>query len=134
MFAEMQVGTEESIQEMSAKYADWLKPRLKSKEYQGWFVIKDDNILAGAGVWFLDWQPSPRDTEERHAYLLNVFTEIGCRRQGLARYLVEHVLRECHKQGITRVKLHASLAGESLYRSLGFALTNEMSLKLEKKS
>ena len=72
MFTDMQVGTPEDIAEMAQKYPAWLKPRLMSSEYQGWFAIKDNAICAGAGALFLEWQPSVTGTDENYAYLLNV--------------------------------------------------------------
>lgn len=130
MFTEMNVGTAEAVKTMAAKYPTWLEPRLMNNEYQGWFAVDGETISAGAGVWFMEWQPHVRDEHERFAYLLNIYTELDYRRQGLARRLVEHILADCRQQGITRFKLHASPAGEALYQSLGFNLTNEMSLKL----
>ena len=130
MFTEMQVGTAASVARMATKYPAWLEPRLAKGEYQGWFAVQGEIICAGAGVWFMEWQPHVRDENERFAYLLNVYTELDYRRQGLARRLVEHILEDGQTQGITRFKLHASPAGEALYQSLGFARTNEMTLKI----
>jgi len=41
------------------------------------------------------------------------------------------MLDECRAQGLKRVSLHASPAGQSIYETLGFKPTNEMRLVFE---
>ena len=60
------------------------------------------------------------------AYILNVYTEPGHRRQGLAHQLIAEILAWCRAQDIPRASLHASPFGRSVYQRLGFAQTNEM--------
>ena len=131
MFAEMQVGTPAILDEMTAKYHDWLHHMMTNNDYLEWFAVGDDGIAAGAGVWFFNWQPSPRNTNDRIAYILNVYTYPDHRGQGLARRLVETIIAYCRETGISTVNLHASAAGAPLYQKLGFVHTNEMRLYLD---
>jgi GNAT superfamily N-acetyltransferase len=60
------------------------------------------------------------------AIVVNVFTERGWRRRGIAERLITHVIDWARSHGIARLVLHASPEGRPLYERLGFEPTNEM--------
>lgn len=131
MFEDMQVGEPAVLDEMVRLYPAWLRPKLASGEYVGWFIVDDEHVVAGIGIWFMEWQPSPRDASPKRGYLLNVYTEQAYRGKGLAKQLVQKALDTCREEGALTVSLHASSAGEPIYRSFGFQTTNEMKLRLD---
>jgi len=99
--------------------------------YRGW--LAEDargNVVAGGGIIMLAYHSSPRDPDPRRAWIVNMYTEPGYRRQGLARRLMERMIEWCRGQGMATVYLHASDEGRALYDSLGFTPTNEMRLRL----
>lgn len=113
-------------------YADWLRPRLADGRYLGRVAVHDDQVIGGAGAVLLDWGPR-RDSGLIHriARINNVHTEVGWRRQGVARALLRAVLDDCRGAGILDVTLSATESAAALYRALGFAdKTNEMTLRL----
>jgi GNAT superfamily N-acetyltransferase len=105
---------------------------LRDGSYVGWFAIaENDRILAGAGAHVQSQLPRIAHngmavTTAPVALVLNVYTEPDFRRMGIARALMEALLRWATPHGHDRVHLHASDAGRPLYQSLGFAPTNEM--------
>ncbi len=115
---------------MDSNFAVWVRDRLERGEYIGWFVMDGDTIAAGAGVWLIDWPPTPRDPVGRRAYILNVYTAPAYRRRGLARQMMAAILAWSRAQVLKVVVLHASEFGRPLYESLGFEATNEMRLML----
>jgi GNAT superfamily N-acetyltransferase len=89
-------------------------------------------VIGGAGAVLLDWGPR-RDSGRVHrlARINNVYTDVGWRRQGIARALLRAVLDDCRDAGIVDATLSTTEAGAALYRALGFAArTNEMTLRL----
>jgi GNAT superfamily N-acetyltransferase len=114
----------------------WLEPALASGEYIGWLGVpkdKPDVIACGAGVQRRQVSPhpsrSPNDggfAKGKHAIVLNVFTEPEWRRRGLARLLIEEVLRWARTERLDRLVLHASNDSRALYEQMGFVPTNEM--------
>jgi GNAT superfamily N-acetyltransferase len=131
MFDEMKKGTAEQLEAMSKAYAVWLPTQLRAGRYIGWLAVERELVFAGAGVWFYDWQPTPYDSGGQGAYILNVYTDLRYRGRGIARQLVERTLDTCRQQGICKVHLHASIAGKTLYRKMGFQSSNEMTILLE---
>ncbi len=95
---------------------------------------QEDTIVAGAGAQLRRVLPHPVELADgrkavadgRHAIVLNVFTEPGWRRRGVAEILVRRILAWAREERLDRLILHASAAGRSLYERLGFAATNGM--------
>lgn len=109
----------------------WFTDHLQDGTFVGWLVeAGDDQIVAGAGMWLMDWLPSVSSIERTRAHIFNVYTEPAYRRQGLARKLMQQCLDECSARGITIVSLHASETGKLLYDTMGFQPSSEMRIKL----
>jgi GNAT superfamily N-acetyltransferase len=100
-------------------------------EYRTWLVAVDGEVVAGVGLWLLDWPPGPTDASCRRAFVYNVYTRPDYRRRRLARRLMAEVIDWCQAQHLTELYLHASDEGRALYESLGFEPTTEMRLCLD---
>ena len=96
--------------------------------YLAWFACEDGKVVAGIGLWLMDWAPGIDGFSGRLPYLLNVYTEPDYRKRGLARCLVTEAIRYCQEQGYPKIRLHASEYGRPLYEQLGFLDNNEMQL------
>lgn len=114
----------------------WLERALDNGEYVGWLGVprdKPDMIAGGVGVQLRQVSPHPcRPPHEgsfakgRHAIVLNVFTEPEWRRRGLARLLMEEIVRWAGAERLDGLVLHASAEARALYERMGFMPTNEM--------
>ncbi len=117
---------------MSAAFEPWLVSRMSNGKYLGWLVVAaDGSVVAGIGLWLIDWPPTILSTAEYRGYILNVYTDPAHRKQGLARRLTQTALDWCHDNDINVIVLHASPFGRPLYESMGFTPGNEMRLILE---
>ena len=99
--------------------------------YVAWLAEVEGNIVAGAGLQLRELLPRPAPGGVRlvrgpQGLILNVFTEPGWRRRGVAAALMRELLRWCRANGIESLVLHASPDGRPLYEKLGFTPTNEM--------
>ena len=130
MFFDMGRRDERALDAMSEKFRSWLRRKMEAREYLAWFAIAPDaSVVAGAGLWLMDWPPLMTAAGKWRGNILNVYTEAACRRQGLARRLMLVAMDWCKKEGVEGVILHSSPEGRALYESLGFEPTNEMRLK-----
>jgi len=107
-----------------------LRRWLEEGVYRGWLVEREGAVVAGGGIIVSAWLPNAADPQDRRATILNVYTEPAHRRQGLARALMEEMLRWCREQGFRAVTLDASDDGRALYESMGFRPTPQMRLDL----
>jgi RimJ/RimL family protein N-acetyltransferase len=131
MFQDMGYTDTSAMESMSAKFRVWLLEHMNSRDYHAWVACTPDgSIVAGTGLWLMDWPPHMIGTGARRGNILNVYTNPDFRRQGLARELMQAVLLWCRDNCIDTIILHASPAGRTLYEALGFAPTNEMRLRL----
>jgi len=131
MFRDMGYHDEAALDHMMTKFLPWIEAKLISGDYLAWLaVIGEGWVVAGAGLWLMDWPPHMVGTGERRGNILNVYTEPEFRRRGVARCLIEAALAWCKVNGIDLVILHASAEGRALYESLGFQASNEMRINL----
>jgi len=131
MFDAMGFPDRDELDLMDARFDGWVRERMERGEYLHWFATEaDGRIVAGAGLWLMDWPPHAIDPASRRGNILNVYTDPDYRRRGLARQLTQAALDWCRENGIRTIILHASNEGRALYESLGFKATNEMRIQL----
>ncbi len=130
MFFDMGYLDQAALDSMAAKCHDWLLTRMNRGEYLAWLAIaSDQSIVAGTGLWLMDWPPHMVGSGVR-GNILNVYTAVEHRRLGLAGELVNAAMQWCRSNGVDVVVLHASLDGRRLYESMGFVVSNEMRIRL----
>jgi GNAT superfamily N-acetyltransferase len=139
MFRDMGYRDEAHLDSMMAKFLPWVEAKIATGDYLAWFAVDDkeekvvdreEKIVAGAGLWLMDWPPHMVGSSPLRGNILNVYTEPEFRRRGLARRLMEAAIDWCKTNHIDLVILHASPEGRALYESLGFRPSNEMRIKL----
>lgn len=136
MFHDMGEISDEALDDFLAASQGWTERGLTSGEYVGWLALpkgEPELIVGGAGVQLRKVPPHPcrppragKFAKGRHAIVLNVFTEPEWRKRGVARLLMEEVLRWARDEKLDRLVLHASDQARSLYERMGFVATNEM--------
>ena len=129
MFAAMEVTTEAHLCKMDAAFEPWVRSRLADGTYIGLLMEENGKIVAGAGVWLMDWPPHYLHLEPRRGYLLNFYSAPEARGRGFARQLLAAAVAECRSRGIHTITLHASAAGRPIYERFGFAQSTEMMLR-----
>jgi GNAT superfamily N-acetyltransferase len=131
MFRDMGYEDKAALDSMMSRFLPWLEAKMTRGDYLGWLAVTGDNlVVAGAGLWLMDWPAHMVGTCARRGNILNIYTEPEFRRRGLARWLTEAALNWCKINGVDFVILHASPQGRALYESLGFQTSNEMRIKL----
>ena len=103
-------------------YATWLAPRIAAGAYVGRLAVAaQGRVVGGAGVVLLDWGPTRGDPCGTMARVVNVFTDEGWRRRGIASALLHAVIAQCEATGVREFSLAATPDAVRLYASLGFA-------------
>jgi GNAT superfamily N-acetyltransferase len=129
MFVDADVTFAVPMETMVANFVEWLRPKLEDGSYVGWLAEQDGRLVAGAGLWVMEWPPHFMHADPRRAYLLNFYVAPEMRRQGLARKLLALAVEEAKARGIKVVTLHASKFGKPVYEQYGFKMSNEMMLR-----
>jgi GNAT superfamily N-acetyltransferase len=132
MFEDMGYKDIQALDAMEASSGPFFAQALAEGWYRGWLAQNGaGEVVAGGGVLILPWPSHPRDAQTRRPMIINIYTEPGYRRRGLARQLMIAMLEWMRQQGYGTVSLHASDYGRPLYESLGFKATNEMRMQLK---
>jgi len=130
MFVDIGFPDDDTMQQKMAEFHPWLKTKMTAQEYLAWLAIAGDQVVAGLGLWLIEWPPHLIGLSRQRGYILNVYTHPDHRRQGLARKLTRTAVGWCAKHGIDFVFLHASPQGRLVYEGLGFQPGSEMRLQL----
>jgi len=129
MFADAGLADKAAMGQMVANFVPWVRLKIEDGSYAGWLTEEDGRLVAGAGLWVMEWPPHYLDAEARRAYLLNFYVAPEMRGRGLARALLALALGEAKVRGIKVVTLHASKFGKPIYEQNGFEMSNEMMLR-----
>jgi len=126
MWFDMDYKNKAELDAADRVYRRWAKPRLKTGELVG-FIVEAAGQIAGSGcLWLQPRLGVPGFKGGRQPYLLSMYTEHAFRGKGVATMIVEESIRWAKAKGFSRMTLHASDMGKSIYDKLGFKQTWEM--------
>ena len=78
-----------------------------------------------ASLCYLIMMPTFSHPSGKRAHLMNVYTDPGYRRQGIASRMLSMLIREAWDRGVTEISLDATESGRPLYRKFGFRDSGE---------
>jgi len=131
MFEDMGYREPAALEAMARGSEPFIARGLADGSFRAWvFDDASGRVVAGGAVVVAQWLGHPREPQPRRATILNLCTDRGWRRRGLARQLMTAMIHWCRSEGFASVSLHASEDGRALYGGLGFEATNELSLRL----
>jgi GNAT superfamily N-acetyltransferase len=94
------------------------------------FIAKCDGIVAGIGSVHLREMPGNfKNPSGKWGYIMNMYTVPAFRRKGICRAILNLLVEEGKKYGITAFELHATKEGEFVYTQEGFDHHNEPALR-----
>lgn len=133
MFHDMgQVPTDALAAELLERSTFALDALLREGSYVGWFAVTESGeVLGGVGAHVRPQLPhishdGAAVVTSAVPLIVNVYTEPELRGRGIARALMNTLMKWAISRGFDRVLLHASESGRPLYQSLGFVASNEM--------
>ncbi len=131
MFEAMGYVNRAELELTDAKFEEWVEPKLARGDYRGWFLQDANaNIVAGAGLWLMEWVPHALDQATQRGNILNVYCEPQHQALGLTRQLLIHILDFCRENGIRSIIVNPSETNRALYEALGFRPTGEIKIQV----
>lgn len=89
-------------------------------------IAKCEDEVAGIGSIHLREMPGNfKNPSGKWGYIMNMYTVPKFRRNGICKGVLNALVDEAKKIGITAFELHASKAGELVYKQNGFKLHSE---------
>ena len=120
-------GTDMTAVETASR--NYYRAALADGNHAAWLVFDGDTWIGAGGVSFYRVMPTYHNPTGRCAYLMNIYTHPDYRRQGLGTRMVELLVGEARRRGVTHIGLDATAMGKPLYEKYGFqAMPDEMVL------
>lgn len=88
-------------------------------------AVDDGRCVACASMSYIEIMPTFSHSSGKRAHLMNVYTEKDYRRMGIARHLVNVLIKDARVHGATEISLDATESGRPLYESMGFKASEE---------
>jgi GNAT superfamily N-acetyltransferase len=120
MFEAMGYDDAVVLDRMCDASASYFAERLPTGAFRAWVAEVDGRPIASIGLVTHSVPPSPRRLVGKEAYIMNLVTLPGFRRQGIAAALLDQVLTVARSEGIPVASLHATAAGRGIYEQAGF--------------
>jgi GNAT superfamily N-acetyltransferase len=131
MFQSMGYVNRSELELTDARFVEWVSDKLERGEFRTWLMEDDTGkIVAGAGLWVMDWPPHAIDQSTQRGNILNVYAEPEFHELGLTRRLLIHLLDYCRDHGLRTIIVNPSDDLRGLYEALGFRPTGEMKIQV----
>ena len=94
------------------------------------FIAKSNEKVAGIGSVHLKEMPGNfKNPSGKWGYIMNMYTIPEFRRNGICKNILNLLVEEGQKIGVTAFELHATEEGEKVYTQEGFVHHNEPTLR-----
>ena len=88
-------------------------------------AYKDETVIGCATICYIHMMPTFDHPTGIRAHLMNVYTNIQYRRQGIAHKMVNLLIEKAKMEGVTEISLDTTQSGRALYRKCGFVDSEE---------
>lgn len=132
MFLDMGGHSEAEFPAHARAYKRWARRMMRNGRYACIVAERNGVPVASGCVWLRDRHPSPPLNARFEPYILSMYTSPAHRGKGLARRIVQRLLRWCKERGYQKAVLHAAPMGRGVYARLGFERTWEMRVELSR--
>jgi len=103
---------------------------IRKNDFIGIVGEYNGNIVSTAYLFIFDYPVNPNLINGKVGRLLNVYTFPEYRKKGIAKILIEEIIKEAKSIGVNRINLNATEAGYNLYKILGFKEDTDKPMEL----
>lgn len=108
---------------------EYYKRALETSEHIAYLVYDNGAFVDAGGVSFYQVMPTYHNPTGKKAYIMNMYTAPAYRRQGIAFYTLDLLVKDIRKQVVSQITLEATEMGRPLYEKYGFVkMEDEMEL------
>lgn len=99
---------------------DYYQRHLAEGTFVSWLALDGDAVIATSGISFVEKPPYYGNVTGKIGLLSSMYTKPEYRRKGIAKQLLEKVVKEARQYGCGAVWITASDMGVLLYTDFGF--------------
>lgn len=117
------------LPEVEAESRAYFHRALETGEALVDLVFTGEEFVAAGGVSFYRVMPTVHNPTGRKAYIMNLYVHPAYRRRGIARRVLDRLVRAARDRGVDHITLEATAMGRPLYEAYGFVgMADEMEL------
>lgn len=98
----------------------YYKRSLVTGEHIAYLVYDNGTFIGAGGVSFYQVMPTYHNPTGKKAYIMNMYTALEYRRQGIAIHTLDLLVNDAREQGVSQITLEATDMGRPLYENYGF--------------
>ncbi len=118
------------MSEVERQSRDYYSKAMSDGSHTAYLVFDEDKFIGAGGVSYYRIMPTYHNPSGEKAYVMNMYTAPGYRRQGIAYKTLDLLVQDDKNRGITAISLEATDMGRPLYEKYGFVKMNdEMELR-----
>ncbi len=112
-------GARENI-DLAPELKDYYMRHMADGTFVSWLAFDGNKIIATSGMSFVEKPPYFGCPSGRIGLLSSMYTDPDYRRKGIARELLDRVIKDAREYGCGTVQITASDMGVKLYSDFGF--------------
>jgi len=96
-----------------------------------YLIFNNIEFIGCGSICFYDIMPTYHNPSGNKAYIMNMYTRENHRRKGIAKNILNLLIKEAKNRGVKYIQLEATDIGKKLYKNYGFIeLENEMEFRI----
>ena len=103
----------------------YFNEHINKKDFVGIICEYNGKIVSAAYLVIKNFPPNPSMVNGKTGTLLNVYTFPEYRKNGIAKRIIEEIIKEAKLMGVNSIDLKSTDDGYNLYKNLGFTDDNK---------
>ncbi|TLG77271.1 GNAT family N-acetyltransferase [Culicoidibacter larvae] len=131
-FLDLVADSGKATNELEQNIRNYFRKNLADENCVAILVTMDNALIATGTVFFYESVPSYDNNSGLNAYITSMFVEPVHTHQGIARSVLDRLIKKAKERGCGYVQLATTAQGQPLYTKYGFEKSDTfMSLKLK---
>jgi GNAT superfamily N-acetyltransferase len=114
-------GSEKDNSGLKTQLENYFEKTLAENRFIGFLAQNEKEYLSFGAIIIREIPGDFKNPAYLEGDILNMYTVPHARKQGISSAILEKLVNEAKKRGISKVALHASKDGENMYRKFGFS-------------
>lgn len=116
---------ERSEESLEGEFSDLTEKFFLNGDQTTVLAFEGETAIGCATICYIELMPTVDHPGGKRAHIMNVYVRKEFRRRGTAREMLNFLLNEAKRRGVSYVSLDATELGKPLYKTLGFDDNNE---------
>ena len=108
------------MSEVESQSREYYKRALADGSHTAYLVFDGQRLIGTGGMSYYSVMPTCDVPTGKKAYVMNMYTDPGYRRQGIAYRTLEMLVQDAKARGVEHITLEATDMGRPLYEKYGF--------------